>query len=413
MKGSPVRIRASASREPAGKQQAFSWPLRAPAAADRQGGRLFHDYSHPAIGRSIWDLMPRVRTEFSSGMVRRAIKAQRRRVGRWRRSLASRATHLWRRFKSPWDPGVRLLEPDLLEATPITDRLLSRLDQTDQAAIEAELEESEKRLLVQASPADRKRATLAFGIHYGIPEVAEKTRLVQAEPPENVHAMARGPLAAGGDYYYADLVVDALSGAGIDLGVARRALDFGCSSGRVVRPLAAAYPQIEWHGCDPIADAIAWAETKLSSVKFQISPQRPPLPYEDNSFDFAFAISIWSHFSGRAATDWLKEMWRVLAPGGAFVLTTQGWHSIAHDARVRQRSREQLTAICERLHEEGFWYASDFRRGGDYGIVNPDWGTAFLTAEWLLSEACPPWAVMLFAAGRVEANQDLYVLQRR
>jgi SAM-dependent methyltransferase len=305
-----------------------------------------------------------------------------------------------------------LLEPDLLKATPATDRLLSRLDQIDIAAIEAALEEPEKQLLAQASPADRKRATLAFGVHHSLPEVLEKTCLTQAEPPEGIHAMVRGPLVAGGDYYYADLVGDALAGAGIKPDVAGRALDFGCSSGRVVRPLAAAYPEIEWHGCDPIANAIAWAEMNLSSIKFRVSPLRPPLPYEDNAFDFVFAISIWSHFSKHAATDWLKELWRVLKPQGVLVLTTQGWHSVAHDARVRQRSPEQLKAICERLHQEGFWYASDFRQRGDHGIVDHDWGSAFLTAEWLLAETCPPWAVRLFAPGRVEGNQDLYVLQR-
>ena len=40
----------------------------------------------------------------------------------------------------------------------------------------------------------------------------------------------------------------------------RRGLDFGCSSGRVVRALQAAYPQAEWHGVDPNEPAIAWAQ---------------------------------------------------------------------------------------------------------------------------------------------------------
>ena len=267
-------------------------------------------------------------------------------------------------------------------------------------------------MLAQASPADRKRAMLAFGVHHGIPAVLAKTSLVQAEPPQGIHAMARGTLAAGGDYYYADLVGDALAASGIELNGAARALDFGCSSGRVVRPLAAAYPEVEWHGCDPIADAIGWAQTNLSQVEFRVSPQWPPLPYDAGSFSVAFAVSVWSHFSRRAAEDWLREIWRILEPQGVLVLTTQGWHSIAHEAQAGQRSREQLTAVCERLHQEGFWYVPDFKKRGDHGIVDPDWGTAFLTAEWLLAKACPPWTARLFAPGRVEANQDLYVLQR-
>ena len=39
----------------------------------------------------------------------------------------------------------------------------------------------------------------------------------------------------------------------------RHGLDFGCSSGRVVRVLATAYPNVSWHGCDPNRPAIEWA----------------------------------------------------------------------------------------------------------------------------------------------------------
>jgi SAM-dependent methyltransferase len=324
---------------------------------------------------------------------------------------ASRARHFVRRVRRPWNPGVRQLEPDLLTRSPITDRLFARLDESDRAAIERSLAEPLRRVLEQADPTDRKRATLAFGIHCEVPGVAAKTGLVNAVPPEHLHAMARGPFAAGGDFYYADLVADALESAGVHFDSAARALDFGCSTGRVVRPLAAAYPHIDWHGCDPLADSIAWARSNLQSITFKTSPPRPPLPYDAESFDFAFAISIWSHFSKAVAGPWLDELRRVLKPDGLMLLTTHGWHSITHALQVDERSPEQLTAICQALFEEGYWYAPEFGSDGDHGLVDPDWGNAFLTAEWLLAQACPSWSVRLFAPGRVEADQDLYVLQ--
>ena len=46
-------------------------------------------------------------------------------------------------------------------------------------------------------------------------------------------------------------------------------------------------------------------------------------------------------------------------------------------------------------------------------MANPDWGTAFLSPEWLLAKLTPQWSVALFRPGRVEGNQDLYVLERR
>ncbi len=45
-------------------------------------------------------------------------------------------------------------------------------------------------------------------------------------------------------------------------------------------------------------------------------------------------------------------------------------------------------------------------------MINPDWGTAFLSPEWLLTHLCPRWRVLEFAPGRNQDNQDVYVLQR-
>jgi hypothetical protein len=79
---------------------------------------------------------------------------------------------------------------------------------------------------------------------------------------------------------------------------------------------------------------------------------------------------------------------------------------------VGQRSPEQLDEIREGLRERGFWYAPEYGEVGDHGLANPDWGIAFLTPEWLLAKATPDWRVAAFHPGRVEGNQDLYVLER-
>ena len=43
-------------------------------------------------------------------------------------------------------------------------------------------------------------------------------------------------------------------------------LDFGSSSGRVLRILAAARPDLRCLGCDPNEDAIAWAEVEMKKT---------------------------------------------------------------------------------------------------------------------------------------------------
>jgi SAM-dependent methyltransferase len=224
--------------------------------------------------------------------------------------------------------------------------------------------------------------------------------------------MGRGPLAAGGTAYYADLVVDALDLLGIDLDAGLRGLDFGCSSGRVVRVLAAAYPNVEWHGCDPIESSITWAKANLKGIRFEVSPQDPPLPYEEGVFDFVFAISIWSHFAEAAALRWFWEMRRLIRPGGVLVLTTHGPHSISHHARKGDRSIEQLARIGRSLYSDGYWFSPEFGETGDHGIVNPEWGTAFWTVEWLAANICPDWHIAACMPGRAEDNQDAIVLER-
>jgi SAM-dependent methyltransferase len=224
--------------------------------------------------------------------------------------------------------------------------------------------------------------------------------------------MARGPTAAAGGLYEADLVGSALASVGADMASIRSALDFGCSSGRVVRVLAAAYPHVRWHGCDPNGPAIAWASENLPDIEFFVNGDAPPLPLADCSLDLAYAISIWSHFAPALGLRWLTEMHRLIRPGGYLVCTTHGLTSVDYYAKHRHRTPEQSQEIADALYRQGWWYAAEFGEEGDWGVINPDWGTAFLSPEWLLTQLCPRWRVLEFAPGRNQDNQDVYVLQR-
>ena len=311
------------------------------------------------------------------------------------------------------DANTRALSPDLLRSAPVSELLYERLSAGDLAAVDARLEAAERELRDSAEAADRMRVTLALAAHHGIDGALERTGLSAAMPGPEVPAMARGALAAGGSFYYADLVADALGATGFELQRGQAGLDFGCSSGRIVRVLAAAHPDLEWHGCDPNPAAVGWASTHLPGIRFEHSQESPRLPFGDETFDFAYAISIWSHFAEDAALDWLDDLRRVLRPRGRLLLTTHGEQSLAHAQRVGRRSPEQLADIRRALGERGFWFTPEYEGIGDHGIANPDWGISFLTAEWLLAKATPKWRVALFHPGRVEADQDLYVLERR
>jgi SAM-dependent methyltransferase len=295
---------------------------------------------------------------------------------------------------------------------PVTQLLYDRLTAEDLDAVKASLTNEYRAQWEHTPPQFHPTLALALGVWAEIPGVLEHTGLIAAEPPDHVHAMARGPLASGGDYYGADFVIEALTRGGGDIRKLDRALDFGCSSGRSLRPLVAAYPDVEWHGVDPNGDAVAWAAANVSGAHFATSDSDPPLPFPDAHFDLVFAISIWSHFAEQAATLWLEEMRRLIVPGGHLVFTVHGPESVAFNGRAGFRPPEQLEEIAQALYRDGFWYASEFGEQGDFGVRHPEWGTAFMTSEWLLRATTPQWHVTSYAVGRNAANQDVIVLRR-
>jgi glycosyltransferase involved in cell wall biosynthesis/SAM-dependent methyltransferase len=320
-------------------------------------------------------------------------------------------------FGGPSAPGAdesaRAVPLDIHDAHEATERLYARLSAEDVAEVQAHLTPEERADWDAADEPTRKVYALIFGSWYRVPAVLEKTGLSPDLPPDDVHSMARGALAAGGNFYYADMLAYLMRRVGASLDDVRRGLDFGCSSGRVVRALQAVYPQAEWHGADPNEGAIEWGRAHLPEIDFIVSPQDPPLPYEDGAFDFVVAISIWSHYGEQAALRWLDEMHRIVAPGGRFVFSTHGLHSVRFYAEQGMRSTTQSAQIRRALYRSGYWYKPEFGEDGDWGVAHPEWGTAFFTPEWLARAALPRWILEDFGAGQNAFNQDMYVLRRR
>src|SRR5439155_24378122 len=102
-------------------------------------------------------------------------------------------------------------------------------------------------------------------------------------------------------------------------------LDFGCSSGRVLRHFRAEHLSHGWqlHGIDIQAYLIEWMRQNFPS-EFQVicGSTQPHLPYADASMDVIFGISVFTHTKYLWDT-WLTEFKRVLKPGGLCIQTVQ------------------------------------------------------------------------------------------
>ena len=137
--------------------------------------------------------------------------AARARARRGRRACEPAAPRGSRRSRRRAASSRARVPVEIFGARPATERLLARLAPEDIAAVEAALERRRRRGRETAGPENRARARRwRFGVWHRVPAVLEKTGLRPDEPPEHVHAMARGPLAAGGGYYEADMIVEAL-----------------------------------------------------------------------------------------------------------------------------------------------------------------------------------------------------------
>ena len=99
-------------------------------------------------------------------------------------------------------------------------------------------------------------------------------------------------------------------------------LDVGCGAGAALRELAELHPEAVLTGCDisPLAietaSALNESYVKAGRMRF-LRCGVPDLPFEDGAFDTVFSVE--SLYFWPDAQAGLKEIRRVLAPGGAFM----------------------------------------------------------------------------------------------
>jgi SAM-dependent methyltransferase len=111
---------------------------------------------------------------------------------------------------------------------------------------------------------------------------------------------------------------------GSPLSKTRRVLDWGCSSGRVIRWLGDIAAGTELVGTDINDIAVRWCQKNLPFASVHTNGPLPPLPFPDEHFDLIFGISVVSHLDQDYERAWLRELWRVARPGALVLLSVHG-----------------------------------------------------------------------------------------
>lgn len=95
-----------------------------------------------------------------------------------------------------------------------------------------------------------------------------------------------------------------------------RCLDIGAGVGKLLSKLKAEFPQMQPDACDFHVERFDLPGVQVKTVHLD----RDPLPYADNSFDLITCTEVFEHVENYRAI--LREMRRILKPGGRVIITT-------------------------------------------------------------------------------------------
>lgn len=193
---------------------------------------------------------------------------------------------------------------------------------------------------------------------------------------------------------------------GKDLTEDQTVLDFGCGCGRIARHFLK-NGFTNFLGADVDAVGIAWAEKHLAPARFLLSAEWPPLDIPDESVDFAYAVSVFTHLDEQHGDAWLRELSRILKPGSIVIATFRGtlW------VQDRIPDAEAKSEVMRGIKESGLtFHPTKIWKG-----VFPDFyqGT-YHSYDYIASHWCEHFDVVgMFGAAHLDNSQDAAVLIKR
>lgn len=185
-------------------------------------------------------------------------------------------------------------------------------------------------------------------------------------PPEDV-AIVFG----GGDFFRVGQNIIDICIEHLDLTPDARVLDVGCGGGRAAVPLTRYLTTGSYEGFDTYPLGIKWASatitprhpnfrfTQVDIFNSTYNPYAPTraadfiFPYDADSFDLVILNSVFTHMMPEDVAGYMRQISRVLIPGGRAFITWFIMNDAAHEAVANG------TAHIDLRHRFGSFYTAD------------------------------------------------------
>jgi 2-polyprenyl-3-methyl-5-hydroxy-6-metoxy-1,4-benzoquinol methylase len=113
--------------------------------------------------------------------------------------------------------------------------------------------------------------------------------------------------------------------------VNQRVLDIGCCVGHLISGVRDAVPGVDYSALDCSQKAIEHAVRMYSGIDFLVANANH-IPYPPHHFDGVICANVWEHLPDPVRC--LREIWRVLRPGGFLVISTPSRYRLYNLLRV-------------------------------------------------------------------------------
>ena len=198
---------------------------------------------------------------------------------------------------------------------------------------------------------------------------------------------------------------ESVESTGVDWSSFHDILDFGCGSARVMRYFLAENRGQNFTGVDINQELIDWCYDHIDGVDWRAVPTHPPSGLPDNSFDFIYGISVFTHLDEGLQSLWLEDLARIIRPDGVILLTVLG-STYADHIKLKAADRKKL-------QEKGFLYFSGVTGKWKLDGLPDFYQTAIQTVDQIQQKWCEHFKVVAYVPGGINKLQDIVLLKPR